>query len=128
MRRKKSFMTPKKLIFDEIDTHNQRIILKVIEIQAIEYIRTMVLILYGNSDIGAHVRSKVCCWICLRHMVRSKAVTNLIFLPAKKTIFLHTYTTYSKSPSTMIRVGCKKFGFSLGLIDRSENGVEFESI
>ena len=35
-----------------------------------------VLIVDGNSDIGAHVRSYLCCMICLKHIIKSKAVTN----------------------------------------------------
>ena len=41
--------------------------------------RTMVLILYGNSEIGAHVRTNFRYLICLRHMIRSKAVANMFF-------------------------------------------------
>ena len=42
----------------------------------------MVLNLDGNSEIGAHVRSNVCYLICLRHVIRSKAVTNVgIYIP-----------------------------------------------
>ena len=43
----------------------------------------MVLILDGNLEIGVHcsvhVRSNLCHLICLRHLIRSRAVTNLIF-------------------------------------------------
>ena len=39
----------------------------------------MVLILDGSSDIGAQVRRNLCHLICLKHLIRSKAVTNLIF-------------------------------------------------
>ena len=54
----------------------------------------MVLILDGNSEIGAHVWSNLCYLICLRHLIRSKTVTNLIF-----PIFLHACATCSKLPS-----------------------------
>ena len=37
------------------------------------YIVSMVLILDGNSEIGAHVRSNLCYFICLRHLIRSRA-------------------------------------------------------
>ena len=36
----------------------------------------MVLILNFNSVIGAHVRSTICYLICLRHLIRSRTVTN----------------------------------------------------
>ena len=32
---------------------------------------TMVLILDGNSELGAHVRSHLCYLICCRHLIRS---------------------------------------------------------
>jgi len=47
----------------------------------------MVLILDGNSEIGAHVRSKPCYLICLRHLIRSKAVSKRIFSISKNTYF-----------------------------------------
>ena len=31
---------------------------------------TMVLILDGNPEIGAHVRSNLCYLICLRHLIK----------------------------------------------------------
>ena len=41
----------------------------------------MVLILDGNSEIGAYVRSNLCCLMCLlRQLFRSKVVTNRIFV------------------------------------------------
>ena len=39
----------------------------------------IVLILYGNSEIGAHVRNNLCYLIRLRHLIRSRAVTHLVF-------------------------------------------------
>ena len=39
----------------------------------------MVLILDGNYDIGAHVRRILCYFICLRHLIKSREVTNRIF-------------------------------------------------
>ena len=38
----------------------------------------IVLILVGNSEIGAHVRSHLCYLISLKHLIRSEKVTNLI--------------------------------------------------
>ena len=49
-------------------------------------ITPMVLIL-GNSEIGAHVKSSLCYLICLRHLIRSRAITSQIFF-SKKTNFL----------------------------------------
>ena len=46
---------------------------------------SMVLI-DGNSEIGAHVRSNLCYLICLRHLIRSRAVTNRISI-SEKTYF-----------------------------------------
>ena len=44
--------------------------------------KPMVIILDGNSDIGAHVRRNLC------FLSRSRAVTNLIFF-SERPIFLH---------------------------------------
>ena len=38
-------------------------------------------ILDGNSGIGAHVRCNLCYFICLRHLIWLRAVTNQIFSP-----------------------------------------------
>ena len=46
-----------------------------------QYYGTMVLILNGNLEIGAHVRSNLCILICSRKMIRSREVTNRIFFP-----------------------------------------------
>ena len=35
----------------------------------VKSIGSMVLVLYGNPDIGGHVRSNYCCLICLRHLL-----------------------------------------------------------
>ena len=63
------------------------------------------IILDGYSEIGAHVCSVLDCLICLRHLIRSRAVTNLIIL-RKWTFSLHACTTYSEFPyniSTMVK-------------------------
>ena len=61
---------------------------------------TMVLKLDGKSEIGAHhVRSNLCYLICLRHLIRSRAVTDL-FSP-KRSIFLHACATRSELPSNI---------------------------
>ena len=46
----------------------------------------MVLILDGNSEKGAYVRSNLCYLICLRHFIRSRVVTN-------RPIFFHAWVT-----------------------------------
>ena len=53
----------------------------------------MVLILDGISEMGAHVRSNLCYFICLRHEIRSRAVTNLSYFSPKRPIFLHACAT-----------------------------------
>ena len=52
---------------------------------------TMVIILDGNSEIGAHVRSNFCYLTPLRHLIRSIAVTNLIFFFILKMTYLPIY-------------------------------------
>ena len=51
-------------------------------------------LLHSNSELGAHVRSNLCHFICFGHLIRLRAVTNL-----KSTIFLHTCARYSELPS-----------------------------
>ena len=66
-----------------------------------------VLELDVNSEIGAHVRSNPCYLICLRHLIRTRAVANRIFSP-ERYIFLYAYATCSELPSytsTMGRTG-----------------------
>ena len=43
---------------------------------------TMILISDGNSEMGAYVRSNLYYSICLRHFIRSRSVTNRLFLNA----------------------------------------------
>ena len=57
---------------------------------------TIVLILDGNSEIYAHVRSNICYSICLRHLTRLRAVINQIFTIRKA---LHAWATWSELPS-----------------------------
>ena len=56
----------------------------------------MVLILQGNSEIGAHVRSEIGYLIYLRHLNRSRAVTNLMIAI---TIDIFAYFCVEKSNS-----------------------------
>ena len=46
----------------------------------------MILILIGNSEIDAHVRSDLCYFICLCHLIKMKVVRNRLF-PLEKPIF-----------------------------------------
>ena len=57
----------------------------------------MVLILDGNSEIDAHVRSNFCYLICWR-LIRFKAATKRFF-SRKRPILLHSCATFSESPS-----------------------------
>ena len=55
----------------------------------------MELILDGNSEIGAHVRSNLCYLIFLRHLLRSRTVT----IVSEKTTFLYAGATCFELPS-----------------------------
>ena len=61
---------------------------------------SMELILDGNPEVGAQVRNILCYLICLRHLIRSRAVTNWIFSP-KRPFYLHAFATYSELPSNI---------------------------
>ena len=60
----------------------------------------MVLILDGNSLIGAHVWRNDCYSTCSRHLVTSRAVTNRIFY-LKSPFFLHACVTCYELPSNI---------------------------
>ena len=51
-------------------------------------VHCMVLKSDGNSEIGAHIRINLSYLICLRHLIKSRSVTNRIFFFSKKPIFL----------------------------------------
>ena len=55
----------------------------------------MVLDLDGNSEMGAHVGSNFSYFICFRHLINSRSVTNRTFHP-EKTYFLYSCATYSE--------------------------------
>ena len=55
----------------------------------------MVLLLDGNSEIGAHLRSDI---VNSMHLIRSRAVANLKFIP-EKPFFLHTCAICFELPS-----------------------------
>ena len=60
----------------------------------------MVLILDGNSEIDAHVRSNLCYVISSGHSNRYRSVTNLMFYP-KRPVFFHACATCSEIPSNI---------------------------
>ena len=64
------------------------------------HIHTMVLILDGNSEIGAQVKSNFCYLIFLRHLVGSRVATNSIVF-SKKAFFLHACAACSELPSNV---------------------------
>ena len=53
-----------------------------------------------NSEIGAHVRSNLCYWTCLRRLIRSRELKNLFF--PKRPIILQDCATCSQLPSYII--------------------------
>ena len=53
---------------------------------------SMVLILDGNSLSGVHIRHNLCYSTCLRHLIRSRIVTNWIFY-TKRPVFHHACAT-----------------------------------
>ena len=52
--------------------------------------------IYGSSKISAHVKSNLCYLICLRHLVRSRALTNRIFFPKINLFSFHACATCSE--------------------------------
>ena len=64
----------------------------------------MVLIFDGNSEIGAFVRSDLCYMNCLRHLIRSRAVTSRIFF-FKMPTFSHACSSCSTLPSIISTMG-----------------------
>ena len=57
------------------------------------------ILLDGYSEIGSHVRSN----LCLRHLIRSRAVTN--FFSPKRPTFIYACATYSELPSNISSMG-----------------------
>ena len=53
----------------------------------------------GCSEIGAHLSRKIGNLFCIRHLIRSRAVTPRILFP-KRPIFLHSCATCSELPAT----------------------------
>ena len=48
---------------------------------------TIALILDGSSELGVHVRSNLCWLICLKHLIRSRAVTDRTYIFSEKAYF-----------------------------------------
>ena len=65
---------------------------------------SMVLILDGNSEIGAYVRVNICYLICLLQLLRASTVTNRIFSP-KRPIILYACATCYELPSDISIIG-----------------------
>ena len=62
----------------------------------------MVFILNGNQEIdNMYLRTNLCYLIYLRHLTRSRAVTNYIFFQ-NSPIFFNACATCSELPSNMI--------------------------
>ena len=57
------------------------------------------LVLDGNSEIVAHVGSDIGYLICLRHLIRSRAVTNQFFFSEKTYFPLCVRNINSELPS-----------------------------
>ena len=68
----------------------------------------MLLILDGNVEIRAHIRSDLSNQTCLRHLFRLRAITILIvFSSSKRPAFFHTCATWFKlrsNKSSMVEV------------------------
>ena len=74
----------------------------------------MVPILDGDSEIGAHVWRDLGYLICLRHLFRSTAFTNITFF-LWKDIYMRNIVTYYKLPcntSTMLKMVCFALTFN----------------
>ena len=87
----------------------------------------MVRILDGNSGVGAHVRSNICHLICLRDLIKSRAVTNRIFFSPNRPIFLHGCATCSKLSSNISSM-IRNDGFKRTIIFEVGIGVYLNAI
>ena len=74
--------------------------IEIVIIQNVNKVTPMVLILDGNSKIGAHVKRNLCCSTCLRHLISSTAAQIGYFYP-KRHIFLHGCATCYELPSNI---------------------------
>ena len=58
----------------------------------------VVLILDGNQETSMHAKNNLCHLICLRHLSRSRAVSNRIF-SYKRPIFIYVCATHYELPA-----------------------------
>ena len=66
----------------------------------------MVLVLdVKMSEISAHTVAVSLNLICIRQLIRARAVQNRIFFPIKKTIFLNACATCFELPSNISTMG-----------------------
>ena len=63
----------------------------------------MVLIFDDHSEIGAQVSRNVCFVTCVRHLIRSRAVTNPGFYPIKP-VFLHACAPIFELPMALYSI------------------------
>ena len=70
------------------------------EKKSLNKLKTMVLILDGNSRIDAHVKSNFCYLICLRHMIDGEQL-NIGSFSSKRPIFLLSCATCVELPSNI---------------------------
>ena len=91
-------MVPKNIIFfflPDLDPC-QKSKLILIHIKILDEFKSRLSInswyLDGNPEIGAHVRSNLCYLICLRHLIRSRAVTR--YFLSEKTFFASSAIDY----------------------------------
>ena len=70
---------------------------------------SIVVLLDGNSEIIAHVRSNLFYLICIRHLIRSICKKSEFF-SLKRSFFLQACSTCSKLPSNIRTMGIKLNG------------------
>ena len=84
-------------------------------------VESMVLILDGNSLISRCARmEQFLLFICLRHLIRLRAITNLMFFYPKRPIFHHACATFNELPSNISTMQCIRM--------RSTTSISFSMI
>ena len=69
---------------------NNRKFMSTLTMSSVTAVTARVHILDGNSEIGAHARSNLCYLICVRHLNRSRGVTNpFYFMRAQQVLGYH---------------------------------------
>ena len=66
----------------------------------------MAFILDGNSWIVTQVRSNVCHSICVRHLIRSRAVTKVFFSPNVRNVFWFTIQYKYHGKISLAKLNC----------------------